>query len=193
MWCVVLARQYRGLKSLVLCSSINKCCCSIYICKDSQQFIIFSLSHACNNCRICSGLPQSCLLLRMWIAYAERGLLVFIYLMCSRYLTTYDCQSEQHRIFCMFYIAACKLIEIQHRLGHDRPRSHPFHFIIHKSRYYPVIPPQSVHRQHLDQTIKSCYSKNNFGEFIIYGLKVAIQKKKLVIKRRQIYFRHFSY
>ena len=88
---VLLARAYGGLGSLVFCSSINKlCCCSTSMYNDSKQFIIFPLLHAFNNCMICSGLPYSCLFLRICNAYAERGLLVFIYRICSRSLISID-------------------------------------------------------------------------------------------------------
>ena len=78
VWCDVSAREYRGFESLALCSSINKyCCCSVYIFKDSQQFISFPFRHGCNSCKVYSGLPYSCWLLIMCIAYVDTGLLDF--------------------------------------------------------------------------------------------------------------------
>ena len=46
----------------------------------------FPFPNAFNNCMVCSGLPHSCLLLRMCNAYADIGLFVFICRMCSRCL-----------------------------------------------------------------------------------------------------------
>ena len=64
---VMLARAYCGLGLLVFCSSINKlCCCSSCMKNDSQKFIAFPLPHVFNKCMVCSGLPYSCLLLRLW-------------------------------------------------------------------------------------------------------------------------------
>ena len=39
---------------------------------------------------VCSGLPYSCLLLRVCNAYAETGMFVLIYHICSRYLIAID-------------------------------------------------------------------------------------------------------
>jgi hypothetical protein len=71
VWCVASAREYRGLRSLTICSSIKNCCCCCCnncMCSDSQQFMILPFSHICNNCRVSSGLSYSYLLMRIWVA-----------------------------------------------------------------------------------------------------------------------------
>ena len=102
----VLAREYRVFESLVLCSSINKCCCcSVCIYKYSQQFISFPFWHGCSSCKVCCGLPYSCWLLRIRIAYTVRELLFFMYLMFPRCRTVKDGQFDQQRVsFCIFCI-----------------------------------------------------------------------------------------
>ena len=103
-----VSQRVLGFESLLLCSSINKCCCSVCIYKDSPQFISFPFWHGCSSCKVCSGLPYSCWLLRICIAYADRGLLVFMYLMCSLCRTVKTCQFDQYRNFYMFCIVTCK-------------------------------------------------------------------------------------
>ena len=109
VWCDVLAREYRGLKLLVLCSSINKCCCcSVCMYEDSQQFISFPSLHGCSSCKVCSGLPYSCWLLRICIAYADRGLLVLCILCVRDAVLLKTCQLDRHRFSCMFCIVTYK-------------------------------------------------------------------------------------
>ena len=76
---------YDGLRSLTFCLSISvfwfwKICTQ----NDSQQFILFPLLHGFSSSIIWSAFPNSCLLFRMINAYAESGLFVFTYLVCSR-------------------------------------------------------------------------------------------------------------
>ena len=49
----------------------------------SQQFIRVPLSHSFSNCIVLLALPYSCLLFKMCEAYAEVGLFVLMYLICS--------------------------------------------------------------------------------------------------------------
>jgi hypothetical protein len=49
----------------------------------SQQFIFVTLLHGFNNSSVSSAVPYSCLLFSMCNTYAEIGLLVFMYLLCS--------------------------------------------------------------------------------------------------------------
>jgi len=51
---------------------------------DYQQFILLSLLHGFSSCMVLSALPYSSLLFRMCNAYAEIGLYVLMYLVCSR-------------------------------------------------------------------------------------------------------------
>jgi len=75
-----------------LCS--NSCCSVIivplrwcsWINKVSQQFIWPPFVHVFNSCSFSSFGPNSCLFCSMWVAYADCGLFVLIYLMCSLYL-----------------------------------------------------------------------------------------------------------
>jgi hypothetical protein len=69
-------KSNRGLVSLTCCSGTNVPClwCSCMY-SASQQFIFVPFVHGFNNFRVCSTGPNSCLLLRMCIAYAEVGLL----------------------------------------------------------------------------------------------------------------------
>jgi hypothetical protein len=54
--------------------------------KVSQQLILLPFWHGLSNSRVCSAVPYSCLLFSMCRAYAEIGLLVLMYLVCSLYL-----------------------------------------------------------------------------------------------------------
>jgi hypothetical protein len=106
----MLPTAYKGLGSYVFCSSIsNSCCCNVCMQNDSQQFISLPLSHAHNNCVVCSRLPYSCLLLRICNAYADMGLFVLMYRMCSWYLIVIDlpvCPTYDllHVLHCSLYI-----------------------------------------------------------------------------------------
>ena len=58
---------------------------------------------------VCSGLPYSCLLPRMCNAYAEIGLFVLIYLICSLHLISIDLPvwptyDLLHDLHCTLYI-----------------------------------------------------------------------------------------
>jgi len=62
-----------------------------------------SLLHVFSNCIVYSKFPYSCIFLRTCNAYAEIGLFVLIYLICSRCLISIDLQSGQHMICYMFW------------------------------------------------------------------------------------------
>jgi hypothetical protein len=49
----------------------------------SEQFILVPLLHGFNNSSVFSAMPYLCLLFRMCNAYAEIGLLVLTYRVCS--------------------------------------------------------------------------------------------------------------
>ena len=49
----------------------------------SNRFFFFPLLYVFNNCMVCYEFQYLCLLLRMCDAYAEIGLFVLIYLVCS--------------------------------------------------------------------------------------------------------------
>ena len=107
--CVVLVKAYSGFGSLAFCSSINKfCCCSTCTWENYQQFITFPFLHARGNWMVCSGLPYSCVLLRIRNANAERELFVFTFLTCSLCLISVNFQFDQHRIYCLFCIVIYK-------------------------------------------------------------------------------------
>ena len=100
VWCDVLAKEYKGFISLVLCSSTNnRCCCSCCMYNALQQFTSFPFWHCCRSCKVCSGFLYSWLLLRMCVAYADKELLLFMYRIWSRCLVVSDCHSGQRRIF----------------------------------------------------------------------------------------------
>ena len=82
---VTLVEVYGGLRSLAFCSSISLFWCwKICTQNDSQQFTLFLLLHGFSSSTVWSAFPYSCLLFRMCNAYAESGLFVFMYLVCSR-------------------------------------------------------------------------------------------------------------
>ena len=60
---------------------------------DSQQFINLTFLHAFTNSIIRSCSPYSCLLSRICSAYADWGLFVRIYQICSLYMVSGACQS----------------------------------------------------------------------------------------------------
>jgi hypothetical protein len=49
----------------------------------SQWFIFLLFLHACTSFRVSLAVPFSCLLFSICVAYAETGLLVLMYLICS--------------------------------------------------------------------------------------------------------------
>jgi len=52
----------------------------------SQWFIFLLFLHGCINFRVSFAVPYSCLLFSICVAYADAGLLVLMYLICSLYL-----------------------------------------------------------------------------------------------------------
>ena len=80
----------------VMCScfscSVNRYSFQCYSCMfgDSQHFINLSFLHASTNSIIRSFSPYSCILSRICSAYADCGLFVRIYLICSLYLASVD-------------------------------------------------------------------------------------------------------
>ena len=101
----MVAREYRGLRPLVLYLSINRCCyCNDCICNASQQFMIVPFLHVCKSCRECSGVPYSCLLHSLIGGYWS---LSTVYVHGSMLLLI-D-QSDQRMILSMCYIAVCKV------------------------------------------------------------------------------------
>jgi len=56
----------------------------------SQQFILVPLLHGFNNSSVSSAVPYSCLLFSTCNAYAEVGLLVLMYRVCSLCLVGID-------------------------------------------------------------------------------------------------------
>ena len=70
------ASSKSGLLSLACCSPINMLClCCRYMNSDSQQSILLPLEHGFSNFSVSSAGPNSCLLSRMCVAYAEVELL----------------------------------------------------------------------------------------------------------------------
>jgi len=63
-----------------------------YPCKysDSQQFINLPFLHASTNSIIRSCSPCSCILSRIWSAYADWWLVVRMFLICSSYLASVE-------------------------------------------------------------------------------------------------------
>jgi len=102
------ANSYRELRSLTLCSSINKFCFfKDCIKNDSQQFSLIPLLQGFISSMICSAFPFSCLFYNMYRAKSETGLFVFMHRVCSLSLISIDIQSVQYMIYCRccFYIS----------------------------------------------------------------------------------------
>ena len=89
LWSIVWDRyacmqSYMGLCSYVCCSVINdslwwRCCVIIA----SQLFIRDPLVHGFMSCSVSLAGPYLCLLCRICVAYADCGLFVLMYLICS--------------------------------------------------------------------------------------------------------------
>ena len=73
----------------------------------SQQLIRVPLVHAFSNCKVSIAGPYSCLFCNMCIAYADCGLLLLIYLMCSLYLVFIDLSDCP--IYALLQVLHCNL------------------------------------------------------------------------------------
>ena len=108
--CDVLAREYRGFESSVLCSSINKfCCCNVCtyteIPRNSYVFL-FDMVAVVVKYVLGYHTRVGC-----W-EYASRmqiGDCWILCILCVRNVVLLKtCQFDQHRFFCMFGIVTCK-------------------------------------------------------------------------------------
>jgi hypothetical protein len=82
--CGSFASSYNGFGSLTCCSMMSRFCWwCIWMYVFSQWFIFLLFLHGCISFRVLFDVPYSCLLFSICVAYAEAGLLVLMYLICS--------------------------------------------------------------------------------------------------------------
>ena len=82
--CGSCVSSYNGFGSLTCCSVMSRFCWQyIWMYMFSQWFIFLLFLHGCISFRVSFAVPYSCLLFSICVAYAEAGLLVLMYLICS--------------------------------------------------------------------------------------------------------------
>jgi len=82
--CESCAISYNGFGSLTSCSVMSTFCWRyIWMYMFSQWFNFLLSLHGCISFRVSFAVPYSCLLFSICVAYAEAGLLVLMYLICS--------------------------------------------------------------------------------------------------------------
>ena len=80
--CGICVSSYNGFGSLTCCSVMSRFCWR-YMYMFSQWFIFLLFLHGCISFRVSFAIPYSSRLLSIFVAYAEAGLLVLMYLICS--------------------------------------------------------------------------------------------------------------
>jgi hypothetical protein len=103
--CGSCASSYNGFGPLTCCSVTSRFYWRyIWMNMFSQWFILLLFLHGCISFRESFAVPYSCLLFSIRVAYAEAGLLVLMYLICSLCLIVMGYLTVQHNSYCMCYI-----------------------------------------------------------------------------------------